>query len=152
MAKYTGCGIPVIFEESLQGPNQTGRHFGMGVTFVAPGRLLDLMNQGFISLKKHRVLFLDEADSYAGHGLLMISKKDHANCQKKAVRYFSLGNQCQITLWSFSRKNSFIIHKKGRSKVKKSCPSTAGRRRETINPVLYYTNKGRKKIYCIHTS
>ncbi|NNK76537.1 MAG: DEAD/DEAH box helicase, partial [Maribacter sp.] len=60
--KYTGIRNTVIFGGVKQGKQTQALRNGVDVLIATPGRLLDLMNQGYISLKDIEFAVLDEAD------------------------------------------------------------------------------------------
>jgi len=68
--KHTRIRNTVIFGGVKQGPQtlQLGR--GVDVLVATPGRLLDLMSQGFISLKDIEYFVLDEADRMLDMGFI----------------------------------------------------------------------------------
>ena len=53
-AKYTNINNSVIFGGVKQGPQTNALKNRVDVLIATPGRLLDLINQGFISLKSIR--------------------------------------------------------------------------------------------------
>lgn len=63
---------------------------GVDILIATPGRLLDLMNQGFISLKDIKIFTLDEADRMLDMGFINDIKKIIAKLpQKKQSLFFS---------------------------------------------------------------
>src|SRR5690606_25523539 len=68
--KYTGIKNTVIFGGVNQNPQTTALRQGIDVLIATPGRLLDLMNQGFVSLKDIQYLVLDEADRMLDMGFI----------------------------------------------------------------------------------
>ncbi len=68
--KYTGIKNTVIFGGVGQRPQTDALHRGVDVLIATPGRLLDLMNQGFISLKHIQYFVLDEADRMLDMGFI----------------------------------------------------------------------------------
>ena len=61
-AKYSNIKNAVIFGGVKQGPQLHAVKNGIDILIATPGRLLDLINQGFISLINIRYFVLDEAD------------------------------------------------------------------------------------------
>ena len=59
--KYTNINNTVIFGGVKQGLQTNALKNGVDVLIATPGRLLDLISQGFISLKNIRYFVLDEA-------------------------------------------------------------------------------------------
>jgi ATP-dependent RNA helicase RhlE len=68
--KYTGIKNTVIFGGVGQRPQTEALRRGVDVLIATPGRLLDLMNQGFISLKHIEYFVLDEADRMLDMGFI----------------------------------------------------------------------------------
>lgn len=68
--KYTGIKNTVIYGGVKQGKQTDALSRGVDVLVATPGRLLDLMNQGFITLKHVEYLVLDEADHMLDMGFI----------------------------------------------------------------------------------
>ena len=60
----------VIFGGTNQNPQVQALRRGVDVVIATPGRLLDLMNQGFVDLRAIEVLVLDEADRMLDMGFI----------------------------------------------------------------------------------
>ena len=60
----------VIFGGVGQGPQVAALRSGVEILIATPGRLLDLMNQGFVDLSAIEVLVLDEADRMMDMGFI----------------------------------------------------------------------------------
>ncbi|MFT6166233.1 MAG: ATP-dependent RNA helicase RhlE [Vicingaceae bacterium] len=73
--KYTNLKSTVIFGGVNQNPQVTRLRQGIDILVATPGRLLDLMNQGFISLKDVEYFVLDEADQMLDMGFIHDIKK-----------------------------------------------------------------------------
>jgi ATP-dependent RNA helicase RhlE len=69
-ARYTGIRNTVIFGGVKQGNQTQALKKGVDVLVATPGRLLDLMQQGFISLKHIEYFILDEADHMLDMGFI----------------------------------------------------------------------------------
>jgi ATP-dependent RNA helicase RhlE len=65
----------VIFGGVGQGPQVTALKTGVDVVIATPGRLLDLMNQGYISLRDVEIFVLDELDRMLDMGFVNDVKK-----------------------------------------------------------------------------
>jgi len=65
----------VIFGGIKQGRQTDALRKGVDVVIATPGRLLDLMNQGFISLRDVKYAVLDEADQMLDMGFIHDIKK-----------------------------------------------------------------------------
>ncbi|HEY4788941.1 MAG TPA: DEAD/DEAH box helicase [Bacteroidales bacterium] len=68
--KYTGLTSDVIFGGVNQNPQTKSIQKGLDILVATPGRLLDLMNQGFLSLKDIEFFVLDEADRMLDMGFI----------------------------------------------------------------------------------
>ncbi len=74
-AKHTGIQNTVIFGGVKQHSQVKRLRAGVDVLVATPGRLLDLINQGFISLKDVEYSVLDEADHMLDMGFIHDIKK-----------------------------------------------------------------------------
>lgn len=68
--KYTGVRHAVIFGGVKQGPQTEKLRQGVDILVATPGRLHDLINQGFINLKHIKYFVLDEADRMLDMGFI----------------------------------------------------------------------------------
>ena len=68
--RHTPLNCTVIFGGVGQGPQVTALRNGVDVVIATPGRLLDLMNQGHLSLRDVEFFVLDEADRMLDMGFL----------------------------------------------------------------------------------
>ena len=68
--RFTGLKNTVIFGGVKQGAQTDSLRQGVDILVATPGRLLDLMNQGFISLKNIEYFVLDEADHMLDMGFI----------------------------------------------------------------------------------
>jgi ATP-dependent RNA helicase RhlE len=68
--KHTGIVNTVIFGGVKQGAQTQALRRGVDVLVATPGRLLDLMDQGYISLKDVQYSVLDEADHMLDMGFI----------------------------------------------------------------------------------
>ncbi|MDX2139487.1 MAG: DEAD/DEAH box helicase [Chloroflexota bacterium] len=68
--KYTGIKNTVIFGGVGQMPQVDALRRGPEVVVAAPGRLLDLMGQGYIKLDRLEIFVLDEADRMLDMGFI----------------------------------------------------------------------------------
>lgn len=68
--KFTGIRNTVIFGGVKQGAQTNALRNGIDVLVATPGRLLDLINQGFIRLKNIEYFVLDEADRMLDMGFI----------------------------------------------------------------------------------
>jgi ATP-dependent RNA helicase RhlE len=134
--RYTGLKSTVIFG----GVNQKGQvkklKSGVDILTATPGRLLDLMNQGFISLSGIEIFVLDEADRMLDMGFIHDVKKLMAALPKKRqTLFFSATMPPEIVRLSKSILDNPV-------KVEVTPESSTV---DTIQQGLYYVDKGNKK-------
>ena len=86
--RHTPLNCTVIFGGVAQGPQVTALRNGVDVVIATPGRLLDLMNQGHISLREVEIFVLDEADRMLDMGFVNDVKKLLAVLPKKRQSLF----------------------------------------------------------------
>ncbi len=67
---YCSLRSTAIFGGVSQGPQERALYHGVDVLVATPGRLLDLIQQGFVDLSKVQCLVLDEADRMLDMGFL----------------------------------------------------------------------------------
>ncbi len=139
--RYTGLKNTVVFGGVNQGPQTTLLNRGVDILTATPGRLLDLMNQGFISLKDVEYFVLDEADRMLDMGFINDIKKIIAKLPvKRQSLYFSATMPDTIVELSKKILNNPV-------KVNVSPVSSTA---ETIQQYLYYTNRADKNNLLIH--
>ena len=139
--RYTNICNTVIFGGVKQGPQEVALHKGVDVLVATPGRLLDLINQGIITLKHVEYFVLDEADRMLDMGFIHDIKKIIALLpQKRQSLFFSATMPGNIVKLSQS-----ILFKPVKVEVTPQS-STA----DTIQQKLYYTNKPDKKNLLVH--
>ena len=73
--KYTNIKNAVIFGGVKQGPQTNALKNGVDVLIATPGRLLDLIDQVFITLKSIRYFVVDEAYRMSDMGFIHHVKK-----------------------------------------------------------------------------
>lgn len=86
--KYTGLKNTVIFGGVHQGKQTVALRRGIDILVATPGRLLDLMNQEYITLRDIEFLVLDEADHMLDMGFIRDIKKIMAKVPKKRQSLF----------------------------------------------------------------
>lgn len=88
--RHTGLKFTVVFGGVSQGPQTTALRAGVDVLIATPGRLLDLMDQGFIKLQHLKIFVLDEADRMLDMGFINDVKKIiHKIPAKRQTLFFS---------------------------------------------------------------
>ena len=68
--KYTGLKNTVVYGGVGQNPQVQALQHGVDIVVATPGRLLDLMRQGYINLSHVEVLVLDEGDRMLDMGFI----------------------------------------------------------------------------------
>lgn len=135
-AKHAKVYNNVIFGGVKQGAQTQALKRGGAVLIATPGRLLDLMNQGYISLKNIGYFVLDEADRMLDMGFINdINKIIDKLPKKRQSLFFSATMPDKIV-----KLSNTILHQP--QKVSAHVISTTA---ETIQQYLYYTNKNLKK-------
>jgi ATP-dependent RNA helicase RhlE len=86
--RFTGIRHAVIFGGVPQKPQTDALKRGVDVLIATPGRLLDLINQGFISLKTLDFFVLDEADRMLDMGFIHDIKRILPMLPKKRQTLF----------------------------------------------------------------
>ncbi|MFS4456693.1 DEAD/DEAH box helicase [Maribacter sp. 2304DJ31-5] len=86
--KHTGLRNTVIFGGVKQGKQVNILKNGVDILIATPGRLLDLMNQGFVSLRDIEFAVLDEADQMLDMGFIHDIKKIIAKLPPKRQSLF----------------------------------------------------------------
>ena len=86
--KFTGIRNTVIFGGVKQGAQTQALERGVEVLIATPGRLLDLMDQGFINLRDIKYFVLDEADRMLDMGFIHDIRKIIAKLPTKRQSLF----------------------------------------------------------------
>jgi ATP-dependent RNA helicase RhlE len=73
--RFTNLRQTVIYGGVGQNPQVKALHYGADIVVATPGRLLDLMNQGYVDLRSVEILILDEADQMFDMGFIQDLKK-----------------------------------------------------------------------------
>ena len=133
--RYTGLKNTVIFGGVKQGQQTEAIRKGVDILVATPGRLLDLMDQGYVRLQDIEYFILDEADRMLDMGFINDIKKIIAKLPaKRQSLFFSATMPYNIV--KLSRK---IL--KDPIKVEVSAVSSTA---DTIQQYLYYTNRANK--------
>ncbi|MEM6318127.1 MAG: DEAD/DEAH box helicase [Bacteroidota bacterium] len=140
-SKYTVVQQTVIFGGVKQHRQVEALKKGVHVLVATPGRLLDLISQGLLSLDTVKVFILDEADRMLDMGFINDIKKILPLLPKKRQSLFF-----SATMPSNIVKLSREILKNPK-KIEVSPVSSAA---ETIQQYLYYTNRTTKKNLLRH--
>jgi len=86
--RHTGLTYTVIFGGVNQNQQTSALHNGVDIVVATPGRLLDLMNQGHLTLHDVEIFVLDEADRMLDMGFIHDVKRILAALPKKRQSLF----------------------------------------------------------------
>ena len=133
--RYTNVTNTVIFGGVNQNTQVKILQGSVDVLVATPGRLLDLVSQGFISLNNVEILVLDEADRMLDMGFSHDVKKIIAMVpQKRQTLFFSATMPPEIV-----KLSSTILHHPTKISVT-PVSSTV----DIINQCVYFVDKGNK--------
>ena len=139
--KNLGLKHLVIFGGVSQHPQTDALRRGTDILIATPGRLLDLMQQGFISLAEISIFVLDEADRMLDMGFIHDVRKVIAKLpSKRQTLFFSATMPPEIA----SLANSIL---KEPVKVEVTPVSSTA---HTIQQALFYVDKTDKKHLLVH--
>jgi len=134
--RYAGLNHTVIFGGVSQLAQTQALHRGVDILIATPGRLLDLMNQGFISLHSIEYFVLDEADRMLDMGFVHDVKKIIKELpQQRQSLFFSATMPQSITQLADSILNNPVS-------VSVTPVATTA---ETVNQSLYYVSRDDKR-------
>ena len=139
--KYTNVRNTVIFGGVNQGPQTNALRQGVDVLVATPGRLLDLMDQGYISLRDVKYFVLDEADRMLDMGFIHDIKKIIAKLPKERQSLFFSATMPQNIL---DLSQQILIN------PKKVAVDPISSTAETIQQYLYTTNRDNKRNLLLH--
>ena len=140
-AKYTSIKNTVIYGGVGQSSQTQALKRGVDVLVATPGRLLDLMEQGYITLQHVRYFVLDEADRMLDMGFIHDIKKIIAKLPKsRQSLFFSATMPKNIVDLS----NQILIN------PKKVAVNPVSSTAETIQQYLYMTNRENKRELLLH--
>lgn len=139
--RYTGLKNTVIFGGVKQGQQTDALRKGVDILVATPGRLLDLMDQGYVKLNDVEYFVLDEADRMLDMGFINDIKKIIAKLPaNRQSLFFSATMPNDIV--KLSRR---IL--RNPVKIEASAVSSTA---DTIQQHLYYTNKSTKRQLLSH--
>lgn len=127
----------VIFGGVNQNPQTSALQRGIDILVATPGRLLDLMSQGYINLKDIELFVLDEADRMLDMGFVHDVKRIITKLPvKRQTLFFSATMPKEIQ----GLANAILTNP---VKVEVTPASTTA---ETIEQSLYYVEKNNKRL------
>lgn len=139
--KYMGLKHAVVFGGVAQKPQTDALRNGVQILVATPGRLLDLVTQGFISLKSLDFFVLDEADRMLDMGFIHdIRRILKIIPAKRQTLFFSATMPPEIETLA----NSMLTHPE---KVEVTPASSTV---DTISQSVYFVEKKEKKDLLIH--
>jgi ATP-dependent RNA helicase RhlE len=139
--RFTSVTQEVIFGGVSQHSQTIALRNGVDVLIATPGRLLDLMNQGYVHLDYLEFFVLDEADRMLDMGFIHdVRKVIKALPKQKQTMLFSATMPPQIAQLVASLQNSPV-------RVEVAPTSTPA---ERIEQFVYFTPKKNKQSLLIH--
>jgi ATP-dependent RNA helicase RhlE len=133
--RYTGLSCTVVFGGVNQNPQTKALRNGVDILIATPGRLLDLMNQGFISLRDIEIFVLDEADRMLDMGFIHdVRKLLAALPPKRQSLFFSATMPPEIV-----RLAGTIVYKPVKVEVTPSASTV-----DIVNQFVYFIDRGNK--------
>lgn len=139
--KYTRLSHTVIFGGVSQVKQVQKLKKGVDILVATPGRLLDLMNQGFINLKQLEIFVLDEADRMLDMGFIHdVKKVIKVLPSKRQTLFFSATMPEEIQSLS-------DMMLKDPAKVEVTPASSTV---DKIQQRIYFTNKPDKRKLLLH--
>lgn len=133
--RHTGLTCTVVFGGVNQNPQTNALRAGVDILIATPGRLLDLMNQGFISLKDIEIFVLDEADRMLDMGFIHDVRKILAVLpQKRQSLFFSATMPPEIVKLAGS-----IVYKPVKVEVTPSASTV-----DIVNQYVYFIDRVNK--------
>ncbi|HNQ67519.1 MAG TPA: DEAD/DEAH box helicase [Bacteroidales bacterium] len=133
--RHTGITNTVVFGGVNQNPQTNALRNGIDVLIATPGRLLDLISQGFISLSDVGIFVLDEADRMLDMGFIHDVKKIIALLpRKRQTLFFSATMPPEIV-----KLADTILYKPEKVAVT-PISSTV----DIVNQYVYFVDKGNK--------
>jgi ATP-dependent RNA helicase RhlE len=135
--RYTGLTCTVVFGGVNQHSQTNALRNGVDILIATPGRLLDLMNQGFISLKDIEIFVLDEADRMLDMGFIHdVRRLISALPQKRQSLFFSATMPPEIV-----KLAGTIVYKPVKIEVTPSASTV-----DIVNQYVYFIDRGNKNL------
>lgn len=139
--RFTTLRTTVIFGGVGQKPQTDALRSGVDILVATPGRLLDLMNQGFINLKELEFFVLDEADRMLDMGFIHDVKKVIAAIPRhRQTLFFSATMPPEV-----QRLSSTLLTDPVKVEVT-PVSSTA----ETVTQEVFFVDKANKAQLLVH--
>ncbi len=139
--RHTVLKYTVIFGGVGQKPQTDALRSGVDILIATPGRLLDLMSQGYVHLKDLQYFVLDEADRMLDMGFIHdVRKVIAAIPPKRQTLFFSATMPPEIQRLSSSILTNPV-------KVEVTPESTTA---ETVQQQVYFVDKPKKADLLVH--
>ena len=138
--RYTNLTSTVVFGGVSQHPQTTALQNGVDILIATPGRLLDLMAQGHISLRSIEIFVLDEVDRMLDMGFIHdVKKLLLALPKKKQSLFFSATMPPEIVKLANS-----ILQSPSKIEI-----TPSARTLDIIKQFVYFVDKGNKNALLI---
>ena len=135
--RFTGLRQTVIFGGVSQQPQEQALRRGVDILIATPGRLIDLLNQGFIQLRHLEIFVLDEADRMLDMGFVHDVKRIITKLPaKRQTLFFSATMPPTIQTLA-----NTILHNP--VKIEVTPESTTA---DTVQQTLYFVDKPEKRL------
>lgn len=139
--KYTGLKNTVVFGGVKQAAQTDMLRQGVDVLVATPGRLLDLMNQGFVHLQDVKFSVLDEADRMLDMGFIHDIQKIIAKLPTNRQSLF-FSATLPPAIISLSQK---LLGNPVKVTIKPEQPTA-----ERVEQSVYFVNKRKKSALLVH--
>lgn len=139
--RFTGLKQTVIYGGVSQSSQVKALKAGIDILVATPGRLLDLIGQGFVHLKNIEIFVLDEADRMLDMGFIIDVKKILKVIPAKRQSLFFSATMPQSII---ALANSILTNP---LKVEVTPQATTA---ETVKQEIYFVDAGDKKKLLIH--
>lgn len=139
--RHTDLRCCVVFGGVSQNPQEEALKRGVDILVATPGRLIDLMNQGLVSLGGVEILTLDEADRMLDMGFIHdVRKIIERTPEKRQTLFFSATMPPEIAAMSRS-----ILRNPVRVSIAPESPTV-----EAIEQTVYFVDKQNKRQLLLH--
>ena len=138
--RYTNLTSTVVFGGVSQHPQTTALQNGVDILIATPGRLLDLMAQGHVSLRSIEIFVLDEVDRMLDMGFIHdVKKLLLALPKKKQSLFFSATMPPEIVKLANS-----ILQSPSKIEI-----TPSARTLDIIKQFVYFVDKGNKNALLV---
>jgi ATP-dependent RNA helicase RhlE len=138
--RYTGLTSTVIFGGVNQNPQTSALRGGVDILVATPGRLLDLINQGHLTLRDVEIFVLDEADRMLDMGFIHDVKRILAELPHKRQSLFFSATM----LPEIMKLAGTIVHNPAKVSVTPDSLTV-----DIIRQFVYFVDKGNKNALLV---